>query len=147
MSKEAATTTPCDDTSFDSTPGACPAFYRGQDSGIDGACREIERAMNRDDDGAGIVGSDRLEALRRRILDEQVPFDPERAGCKLIGSRSYLHRSEEGAEVSLSLCRSVDGGAWVAEIALAATYTVIRIPTDLPHGIALSILRVNGWEG
>lgn len=61
---------PADDPEFDGTDGAHPAYLRGTDAGVAGAVSRIEAALDGKDDGAGVLGSDRLEALRRRILAE-----------------------------------------------------------------------------
>lgn len=57
---------PRDDPDLDGTDGAHPAWWRGNDAGVDGACMRIEEAL----DGRslkGFVGYARLERLRRRV--------------------------------------------------------------------------------
>lgn len=57
-----------DNPEFDNTDFAHPAFWRGQDDGINGACRVLEKVLDGKDDGGGAIGSKRLEDLRRRLL-------------------------------------------------------------------------------
>lgn len=57
-----------DDPLFDNTDFAHPAFWRGQLSGVHGACKSIENTLDGEDDGSGVVNDERLEKLRRRLL-------------------------------------------------------------------------------
>lgn len=57
-----------DDPELDGTDGAHPAWWRGQSDGVDGACARIEAAIDGMDSGAGVLGNDRLEKLRRKLL-------------------------------------------------------------------------------
>lgn len=57
-----------DDPLLDNTDFAHPAFWRGQLSGVHGACKSIESILDGKDDGSGVANDERLEKLRRRLL-------------------------------------------------------------------------------
>lgn len=57
-----------DDPDLDGTDGAHPAYWRGTDAGVAGAVSRIEAVLDGKDDGKGVLGGKRLEALRRRML-------------------------------------------------------------------------------
>ena len=59
------TASPCD-PHWDGTDGACPAWWRGQDVGVDGACMRVEEALAGDARG---TCSKRLQAVRERVAE------------------------------------------------------------------------------
>jgi hypothetical protein len=69
----------CTDPQWDCTDGACPAWWRGNDRGVDAACERLEKALNGEDDGEGVLGSTRLEALRVRLMPGRGCVDDVRA--------------------------------------------------------------------
>jgi hypothetical protein len=56
-----------DDTPLDGTEFAHPAYWRGQESGVDGACMRIEEVLDGKYSGAGVLAHPRLENLVRRL--------------------------------------------------------------------------------
>lgn len=58
----------CDDPSLDGTDCAHPAFWRGVDYGIAGLIIRIERILAKKDNGSGVIGNPKIEALRRKLL-------------------------------------------------------------------------------
>lgn len=69
MNKEASVYTLVKDYPFfDGTDAAHPAWWRGNDAGVDGAVRRIEEVLSGKDDGSGVLGYAPLENLRRRLI-------------------------------------------------------------------------------
>lgn len=58
-----------DDPIADGTDFAHPAFWRGEDSSMNAAVSWVERILDGRDDGAGTMGHEGLERVRRRVLD------------------------------------------------------------------------------
>jgi hypothetical protein len=55
------------DPLLDGTDFAHPAYWRGQESGVDGACMRIEEVLDGKYSGAGVIAHPRLEKLVRRL--------------------------------------------------------------------------------
>lgn len=56
-----------DDTMWDGTDFAHPAWWRGHDDGAAGVIREVEKILDEDPRAAGVYGSERLQRIRERI--------------------------------------------------------------------------------
>ncbi len=46
-----------------------PAYWRGEESGVAGACMRIRSCLDGTDSGAGVIGSPELERVRRDVLE------------------------------------------------------------------------------
>jgi hypothetical protein len=46
-----------------------PAYWRGEESGVHGACMRIRECLDGKDSGAGVLGSRELEKVRRDVLE------------------------------------------------------------------------------
>lgn len=57
-----------DDPEWDATDFAHPAWWRGNDAGADAVVRRLEKVLDGKDEGAGVLGGRKLEAIRRRLL-------------------------------------------------------------------------------
>jgi hypothetical protein len=57
-----------DDLDLDGTDFADPAWWRGNDQGVAMVVTMLEKLLDGEDDGAGVVGYEPLERLRRRLL-------------------------------------------------------------------------------
>lgn len=57
-----------DDPEMDGTYAAHPAWWRGNRRGVQAACEVLNKVLDGKDDGAGSMGGNELEALRRRLL-------------------------------------------------------------------------------
>ena len=57
-----------DDPELDATDFAHPAWWRGHINGCEGTCMRIERILEGQDDGSGVLGNKKLESLRRKLL-------------------------------------------------------------------------------
>jgi len=58
-----------DDPELDGTDAAHPAYWRGQDDGVRGVVMRIQRILDGQDDGSGVLGHEDLEKVRRRVLE------------------------------------------------------------------------------
>jgi uncharacterized protein (DUF433 family) len=68
-----------DDPELDATDGAHPAWWRGNDAGVAGACRVLAAVLDGSDGGSGVVGSEPLEMLRRRLIGQREELERLRA--------------------------------------------------------------------
>lgn len=57
-----------DNPEYDGTDAAHPAWWRGQERGVEGAAERILVAASGKDGGSGVLGSPKLEAARRAVL-------------------------------------------------------------------------------
>jgi len=67
MGRPARMTAWVDEPDMDATDGAHPAWWRGNDAGVESTCVAVHRALDGKDDGAG-VAAEPWESLRRRLL-------------------------------------------------------------------------------
>jgi hypothetical protein len=58
-----------DDTEWDGTDFAHPAFWRGQDDGVSVVVKRIRKVLDGKDKGGGVIGDVGFEKLRRDILE------------------------------------------------------------------------------
>lgn len=54
---------------LDGTDWAHPAWWRGNDDGVRGVAMRIKKILDGKDDGAGVIGYDVLEKVRRTLLE------------------------------------------------------------------------------
>jgi hypothetical protein len=68
-----------DDPELDATDGAHPAWWRGNDAGVAGACRVLAAVLDGSDGGSGVVGFEPLEMLRGRLREQREELERLRA--------------------------------------------------------------------
>jgi hypothetical protein len=57
-----------DHPDWDATDAAHPAWWRGNDRGVQATAERIQSALDGSDDGSGVIGSKELERARRGVL-------------------------------------------------------------------------------
>lgn len=81
-----------DDPEFDGTPGAHPAWWRGQDQAIDSMCRVIDEILDGRDDGTG-VASDPWETTRRKLIRLRQQKAALLPALEAVRRWVYMHRN------------------------------------------------------
>lgn len=92
---------PVDDPELDGTDDAHPAWWRGSTAGVAGACERIEAVLDGKDSGAGVLGNERLERLRRRLLAAPTP-SADRQAIRMLVAASFVDEAKANEALQIA---------------------------------------------